>query len=1802
MSTLDITFSTTLLDELQNEASLGNGTEIDIVAYDAKSPQTPALSLETLFSNGTVAAGVTGTSVMIDSTLSGESVQIPLPDTMISGKIYIIIQNDTLALPSDLGQSSIGSQITLSGGEVSNIRYDSLELTTEGQAADAANLTDVVQYGLPMSIGVSYSNGGGASVGYNISSESLVNSLSTSGATDTSFSSGALAGSYQSVTPPTNYADWAPYVESLENTSATSIEISGWFNGAADADDGLYHNAGYFDYAATWVAYSTPVSTTLTLASGGTTIVESSGYFWLTPSDNSQIQGDIKISDVDLENSIYQTDGNVSIYASGTTIGTDGTLMQNGTVATPLNFTTFTTVSGAVTTTVEPYMNSGANNQWGTVLRQMIVGLNSGYFGSTGQPLNTQQSTIKIDGTLYTGLGTVGLDNSTYWDPGYAYGASLVSNPGSFQHDNPYAEVFASHSNSYGFGYSDAATAAYTSGSPLLSLTDPGTNTDVSTIDLTVFGDTDTPTGYTQPSLSNVIVPASGTYADAGSVVSGDSILLDFGVGGEYVAPGGAANPSLLLDADATIVLGILTGDANGLPTFTNVTLDDAALGTLSGGLWRDWEITLSNGTYGVTPGTSSGMAGELTLSSLPLDGGGTTWYRVTEEDASTSKTFDLYLTSDTISTTISTLDTISQFTGQITGGTISSGTLQPIADTTLSGVTIVNATLGVGDNILGGTIEVGTLSSGQIVNGQFASAAISGSLSYNVGNAESAQDTTAKLTSGTLDTGAGTLSSPETISSGMLSGGSFQNAVLSSGFQTTIGTDGHTTVTTATLSGATIDGVTITNETIALDNASFGSGAITGSIVTDPVIENPSSAVASFASSAGIDGLGIVQGVSFSTPSDIPDYVTSLTYNLSGTSGYAADAGLLTDNTIISATALAPTSPVVGTLNGGSFSALNPLSQQTHPGGTILNGDTTVASGLNTVTTTLESLLFGWTGDNSAAGTPTWTSYYTDKTNGDDFAVITVSENGTVVTQVTATANIDGEWQTNTLISLDPGTYDITMADYQAVTDTTTGSISMGAALTPESNALVLVEQGTPCFCPGTRILTETGEVNVENLQIGDKVKVLSGAFRPVKWIGRRSYLGTFAAANRNVWPIRIEAGALGENLPARDLRVSPEHAMYLGKHLVQAKHLVNGRNVTALEGCERIDYIHVELDTHDVIFAEGAATESFVDCGSRGMFHNADEFQTLYPQDQSAQWQFCAPMLEGGRKLAAIQRRILARATQSPSPHNEVQGFIDEATRDFVRGWAGCKGNGQDTVELEVLDHGTLIGTILANEFRADLADAGIGNGWHGFHLPLTPALDADKPHSLIVRGKGNGAVLAGSPALIAPVTGIDTALVQSLRAQLGNAMARAGSAAQARALLAMLTDEAEQLKQHHASLLQAAGPLRQQRGTRAKLAARRALVIDDSWPRPDRNAGAQAILSHMQSLQKLGWQISFTAKTGAAPDETAIALLEAQNIICLAAPAIGSVEEALARQAGQFELVYLHRVSVAAPYISLLRHYQPRARILYSVADLHHLRLARQGAVQDRPELTRAAQRVRQQELAMMIHADAVITHSPAEASLLAAAGIGADKLHIVPWAVPPLAKNPAHEQRHGLLFVGNFAHEPNLDGLDWLAEHVLPLVRETLPDMRLTVAGSFIPAGMARRLTARGVELHGHVPDLAPLYAGARLALAPLRFGAGVKGKVLEAWAHGLPCMMTPVAAEGLPCPAALASAIAADAPGFAEAIIALYSDARQRGAHVAAGRALLRGKFSQKAVQNALARALQPASRVTALQSLTQHPV
>jgi len=183
-------------------------------------------------------------------------------------------------------------------------------------------------------------------------------------------------------------------------------------------------------------------------------------------------------------------------------------------------------------------------------------------------------------------------------------------------------------------------------------------------------------------------------------------------------------------------------------------------------------------------------------------------------------------------------------------------------------------------------------------------------------------------------------------------------------------------------------------------------------------------------------------------------------------------------------------------------------------------------------------------------------------------------------------------------------------------------------------------------CYCRGTLIATQNGEKPVETLAIGDQLMTARGTYRPIKWIGRRAYSGRFIIGKTEILPVCFKAGSLEDNIPARDLWVSPHHAMYLDGVLIEAKDLVNGTSIVRATHVEKVEYFHIELDSHDVILAEGAYSETYFNDDNRGMFHNAHEYARLYPDDMPQVAHYCAPRIDCGEELQAIRNRLSNRA----------------------------------------------------------------------------------------------------------------------------------------------------------------------------------------------------------------------------------------------------------------------------------------------------------------------------------------------------------------------------------------------------------------------------------------------------------------------------------------------------------------------------------------------------------------------------
>ena len=304
--------------------------------------------------------------------------------------------------------------------------------------------------------------------------------------------------------------------------------------------------------------------------------------------------------------------------------------------------------------------------------------------------------------------------------------------------------------------------------------------------------------------------------------------------------------------------------------------------------------------------------------------------------------------------------------------------------------------------------------------------------------------------------------------------------------------------------------------------------------------------------------------------------------------------------------------------------------------------------------------------------------------------------------------------------------------------------------------------------MCIRDSIRTARGEQRVETLEIGDKVMTAAGAARPIKWIGRRSYAGRFVMGRKNILPVCIKAGALDDNIPKRDLWISPHHAMYFKNNdldgvLIEAKDLVNGVSIVQAEHVDMVEYFHIELETHDVIIAEGALSETYLDDDNRALFHNAQDYYARYRDAAPTPALYCAPRLEEGYEVETALQRIALRAgllRAADESIGSLRGHIDEIDVHSVIGWAQTVDHPEAPVCLDIFADGQLIGQILANCYREDLEQAGIGSGHHGFEFTSPIAVS---PDTIEVRRSLDGAAVAfasdapGAPALVARQSGI-------------------------------------------------------------------------------------------------------------------------------------------------------------------------------------------------------------------------------------------------------------------------------------------------------------------------------------------------------------------------------------------------------------------------------------------------------------
>ena len=362
---------------------------------------------------------------------------------------------------------------------------------------------------------------------------------------------------------------------------------------------------------------------------------------------------------------------------------------------------------------------------------------------------------------------------------------------------------------------------------------------------------------------------------------------------------------------------------------------------------------------------------------------------------------------------------------------------------------------------------------------------------------------------------------------------------------------------------------------------------------------------------------------------------------------------------------------------------------------------------------------------------------------------------------------------------------------------------------------------------------------------------------------------------------------------------------------------------------------------------------------------------------------------------------------------------------------------------------------------------------------------------------------------------------------------------------------------------------------------------LIVEACMVTPDQDSGSVRMFNLMRILIDDGHHVSFVAHN-LDGDATYAARLTAMGVEVLHGRFAGSVRQVLRERGPNLDTIVFCRYYIASQYVSTVRTVAPRARIVFDTVDLHFLREEREAALTGDAMMLRSAAATRRKEIAVMEKCDTTLVVSAVEKKLLADT-VPHIRVAVVSnihpsvddstGALPPRSANDFNE-RTGALFIGGFRHPPNVDAIKWYVEQVLPILRQMLPDVTTTVVGSHMPADVVA-LQREGLVIRGFVPDINPLLRAARVAIAPLRYGSGVKGKINEAMNYGIPVVATECAVEGMQLVDGRDVLVADDPGQFAQAIVRLHTDAELWNALSAAGRANVKAHFSPDAARPAI---------------------
>jgi len=300
---------------------------------------------------------------------------------------------------------------------------------------------------------------------------------------------------------------------------------------------------------------------------------------------------------------------------------------------------------------------------------------------------------------------------------------------------------------------------------------------------------------------------------------------------------------------------------------------------------------------------------------------------------------------------------------------------------------------------------------------------------------------------------------------------------------------------------------------------------------------------------------------------------------------------------------------------------------------------------------------------------------------------------------------------------------------------------------------------------------------------------------------------------------------------------------------------------------------------------------------------------------------------------------------------------------------------------------------------------------------------------------------------------------------------------------------------------------------------------LVIDVCTPKPDHDSGSVDTYNYLLMLRQLGFEVTFISVVDAHIINRYVTDLQKNGIECIYQPYLNSIEEYIKANSKYFDLIILFRAPYGGKYIDYVKKYAPQAKIVFNTVDLHFLREKRAKELLDTDNSIKLVQEgvTQELEIAIMKKADITILVSKYEQKLLNQIAPEI-KTKVIPLPREIPGRMGGFSQRNDIVFIGGFLHKPNVDAVHYFVDTIWPKVSNQIPNCKFRIVGSNVPEEI-KILENKKIEVVGFVPDLADIFSKCKLSVAPLRFGAGVKGKVITSLSYGVPCIATSIAVEG-----------------------------------------------------------------------------